>query len=89
MQKRERGNLQQDFLPIPVNIESVERPYGGMRLTFDVPERREIVMSNQKLGGLVHSLRIQHSFDVPDKAALMRRRRAAVHNAVDVMAPQG
>src|SRR5437764_13519403 len=85
MQKRARPSLDANFLAVPLDLKRVERLYGRLRLAQGIAKGREIVVPDEMARALLHRLDIERWRDMPDKAALQHRRRAAVEDAIAVM----
>ena len=70
--------------PSRVDLEPVERLDRAVRLAMDRAEGGEVVASDEMRRALGHRLDIERHRDVPDPAALERRRRAAVEDPIEV-----
>ena len=86
VQERERGGADFDHVAGARHIKPLQRAQRRIRLAFGGAEGREIVPPDQGLRRLVHRFGVEFSRDVPDIAARVCRRRAAVEDAVEVMA---
>ncbi len=89
MQERQRRGFDEDLVAVAPDVEPVEGPDRRFRLALRVAKGGEIVPPDQRLRGLVHRRGVEGGFHSPGAAALERERRAAVDDAIEIMARAG
>ncbi len=82
-----RGGLDVDLLADAPHVQPVERLHRAVRLALDRAEGGEVVPADEHRRTFGHRLDIQRHGDVPHAAAIERRRRAAIEDAVQIVAP--
>src|SRR5690606_17234800 len=85
VQEGARGGADLDLLAKARDLQLVEGLHRAFRLALDRTEGGEVVPAYEPLRGLVHGLGVEPSRHMPHLAAIQRRRRAAVEDAVEIM----
>ena len=89
VQERERARFDENLIAVARDIEAVEGADWRIRLALGVAEGREIVLADQRLRGVVHRRGVEARLHPPGAAAIERERRAAVDDAIEIVAGAG
>ena len=86
VQERQRAYFEQNLVALAPDVEPVERADRRFRLALRVAEGREIVPPDKHASRLVHRLGVEPRLDPPGAAEFERERRAAIDDAIEVVA---
>src|SRR5579875_2839955 len=84
MEERARPRLDMDLVAGLHHVEHIERLYGRTGLAQRIAKAAEVVLAQKQLRALPHRFDIEQRADMPHVAALHRRRRAAVEDAIAI-----
>src|SRR5580692_9695273 len=87
LQERSRRRGDAHGVAVACDVEAVECLYRRFRLTLGGTERREVVLADQFLRGVVHGAAIERTRHAPGAVLLEREIGAAVADAVEIMPP--
>ena len=77
------------FLALTPNGGDIQGLHRRLGLALHVAEGGEVVVADQRLGGLVHGVRVERLAHRPDAAVIQSGRRLAIEDAVEVAALHG
>src|SRR5262249_28961058 len=80
VEERARAGLQVNLLSQSRDLEAVERLHRRFRLAERIAKAGEIVLADEDTRAFLHRLDIEAAPDMPDTAALQRRRRSPVQD---------
>ena len=87
MEEAPRRGLDMDLLANAPHVQPVERLHRAVRLAMDRAEGGEVVPADEHRRAFGHRLDVQRHGNVPHAAMIERRRRSAIEDAVQIVAP--
>jgi len=89
----EKVGVRRDLHPNPIAVavhgDPLDPSHAGLRLALDRPERREVELADERLGGAVHGSGIERTRDPGAAQPLKGGARARIQDVVAVDAPHG
>src|SRR5215471_5789453 len=82
VQERASRSDDPDRIALPRDVKLIERLLRRLRLALSITKRREIMLAEQPLRGLMHRLRIETPRHTPDAADVKREIRARVGDTI-------
>ncbi len=86
MQERPRARLEQNLVALAPHVEPVERADRRIRLALRIAKGGEIVLADERPRRRVHRLGVEAGLHPPGRAALEGERRAAIDDAIEIVA---